>query len=138
METESSGPVRVLAVIVVDKQETVRRQMLSFGMVPVLLSRASELASHIRAEESYQVVLLPASLPNTDDWWSIWGELALLNPRPAILVYAPTASFQLWSGVLDAGGYDVIVEPLTDAKLKDALLRAAESYRSSESFDQDA
>jgi hypothetical protein len=52
----------------------------------------------------------------------------MLRPRPAILVYTQTATFQLWSGVLDAGGYDVIVEPLTDEKLREALLRAAESY----------
>jgi hypothetical protein len=32
------------------------------------------------------------------------GELALLTPRPAILVYAHTASFQLWPGVLEAAG----------------------------------
>jgi hypothetical protein len=51
----------------------------------------------------------------------------MLSPKPAILVYAQTATFQLWSGVLEAGGYDVIVEPLTDEKLKDAILRAAET-----------
>ncbi len=137
MEIEGSGQIRVLAVIAVDRQEAVRRQILSFGMVPVLVSRASQLTPHIRSGEAYEVVLLPASLPNTEDWWTIWGELAVLSPKPAILVYAPTASFQLWSGVLEAGGYDVIVEPLTDAKVKDALLRAADSYRSAESFEED-
>ncbi len=42
------------------------------------------------------------------------------------LVYARVATFQLWSGVLESGGYDVIVEPLTDEKLRQALLRAGE------------
>ena len=50
----------------------------------------------------------------------------MLRPKPAILVYAHAANFQLWSGVLEAGGYDVIVEPLTDEKLMEALLRASE------------
>ena len=130
---EKPGQIRILAVVSAEMQEQVRRQILSFGMVPVLVSRAAQLGPHLRAGEIYQVVLLPASLPNTEDWWAIWGELVLLSPKPAILVYAPTATFQLWSGVLEAGGYDVIVEPLTDAKLKEALLRAAESYFSSES-----
>jgi hypothetical protein len=132
METESSEKIRVLAVFSAERQEEVRRQIIAFGMEPVLVSRASQLAPLIREGEAYHVVLLPASLPNTEDWWAIWGELLMLSPRPVILVYAPTASFQLWSGVLEAGGHDVIVEPLTDAKLKDALLRAAESYDASD------
>ena len=40
--------------------------------------------------------------------------------------------------MLKAGGYDGIVEPLTDEKLKEALLRAAKSSNevSLESLDQ--
>jgi hypothetical protein len=128
METASSEKIRVLGVFSRERQDEIRRQILSFGMVPVLVSRASQLTPLIRDGEAYQVVLLPASLPSTEDWWAIWGELSMLCPKPVILVYAPTASFQLWSGVLEAGGYDVIVEPLTDTKLRDALQRAAESY----------
>ncbi|AXC13480.1 hypothetical protein ACPOL_4203 [Acidisarcina polymorpha] len=114
-------------------REDFRRKLTSFGMSPVLVSRAAELAHYVRHGEIYQVALIPAALQDSD-WWSIWGDLALLNPKPAILVYAHTASFPLWSGVLEAGGYDVIVEPFTDEKLKGAVLRAAESFaqRSSE------
>jgi hypothetical protein len=43
-------------------------------------------------------------------------------------VYAHTASFQLWSGVLEIGGYDVIVEPFTDEEIQRAVLRAAKSF----------
>ena len=125
--TEKPEQLRILAVVAADTQEKIRRQLTSFGMIPVLVSRATELAHHTRNGETYHVVLLPAALPKTDDWWAIWGNLVMLSPKPAILVYAQTATFQLWSGVLEAGGYDVIVEPLTDEKLKEALLRAAES-----------
>jgi CheY-like chemotaxis protein len=96
-------------------------------MSPVFVSRATELGDLARSGEIYQVALLPASLPDMD-WWTLWGELALFNRRPAILVYAHTASFQLWSGVLEAGCYDVIVEPFTDEKLKEVLLSAADSF----------
>jgi FixJ family two-component response regulator len=34
----------------------------------------------------------------------------------------------LWSGVLEAGGYDVIVEPFSDSDLQNAVLRAAKSF----------
>jgi DNA-binding NtrC family response regulator len=121
-----AGQIRILAVSAADLQEKLHRQISSFGMVPVVVQSAAQLAACIRAGEEFQVVLLPASLPNTEDWWAMWGDVATLSPKPAILVYAHTATFQLWSGVLEAGGYDVIVEPLSDDKLKDALLRAVE------------
>jgi hypothetical protein len=54
--------------------------------------------------------------------------LGLLNRLPAILVYAREATFQLWSGVLESGGYDVIVEPISDEELQGAVLRAAKSF----------
>jgi DNA-binding NtrC family response regulator len=127
MVTGTPEKLRILAVVAAEMQDEIRRQLTSFGMVPTLVSRATELAHQTRNGEIYHVVLLPAALPRTDEWWTIWGELVMLSPKPAILVYAQTATFQLWSGVLEAGGYDVIVEPLTDEKLKDAILRAAET-----------
>jgi DNA-binding NtrC family response regulator len=124
---DKAKQMRILALVAPEIQEAIRKQITSFGMIPVLVHSAAQLAPLIRTGEAYQVVLLPASLPNTEDWWTIWGDLATLSPKPAILVYAHSATFRLWSGVLEVGGYDVIVEPLTDEKLKDALLRAAES-----------
>ena len=125
---ENHDKVRILTVVPEEMQGEIRRQISAFGMSPVFVSRATELGHFVRSGEVYQIALLPAVLPDMD-WWTVWGELALLNPRPAILVYAHSASFQLWSGVLEAGGYDVIVEPFTDEKLKEALLRAAESFK---------
>jgi DNA-binding NtrC family response regulator len=124
---EKTKRIKILAVAAPEIQEQIRGQITSFGMIPVLVNSAAELTPRIRAGETYQVVLLPASLPNTEDWWAIWGDVVMLSPKPAILVYAHSATFQLWSGVLEAGGYDVIVEPLTDEKLEEALLRAAKS-----------
>lgn len=77
---------------------------------------------------NYEVVILPATLPN-EEWWAVWGELCLLKPRPAILVYSRSASFQLWAGVLEMGGYDLILEPFTDKEIQDAVLRAAKCFR---------
>jgi PleD family two-component response regulator len=90
-------------------------------------ARSIEAATLICEGDVFQVALLPASLSDTD-WWELWGVLALLNPRPALLVYAREATFQLWSGVLELGGHDVIVEPFSDEELQDAVLRAAKSF----------
>jgi DNA-binding NtrC family response regulator len=92
------------------------------------ISKAAELSHLALSRTSYHVALLPAALPD-NGWWALWGEIALLNPRPEILVYAHTASFQLWSGVLEVGGYDVIVEPFTDDEIQQAVLRAAKSFK---------
>jgi response regulator of citrate/malate metabolism len=73
-------------------------------------------------------VLLPASLPD-NSWWALWGEISLLSPRPEVLIYAPAASFRLWSGVLEAGGYDVLIEPFTAEQLEHAVLRAAACFQ---------
>ena len=124
---ENHDKVRILAVLTSDIEGRIQRQLNSLGMSPIFISHADELGHYVRNGEVYQVALLPASLPDMD-WWTIWGDLALLDQRPAILVYAHTASFQLWSGVLEAGGYDVIVEPFTPETLKEAVLRAAKSF----------
>jgi DNA-binding NtrC family response regulator len=126
--------VRVLAVLASDTHGEIRRQLNSLDVSPIFISRADELGHFVRNGEIYQVALLPASLPDMD-WWTIWGELALLDHRPAILVYAHTATFQLWSGVLEAGGYDVVVEPFTQEKLKEAVLRAAKNFEQQRDLD---
>ena len=91
------------------------------------IAKAAEVSHLALSRNSYHVALLPAVLAD-NGWWSVWGEIALLNPRPEILVYAHTASFKLWSGVLEMGGYDVILEPFTEQELQRAVTRAAESF----------
>jgi DNA-binding response OmpR family regulator len=124
---EKDRGVRILAVVPVELQAQIRRQLDSLGVTIDFVNRATELSHLALSRTLYHVALLPAALPDTG-WWSLWGEIILLNPRPEILVYAHIASFQLWSGVLEVGGYDVIVEPFTDEELQGAVRRAARSF----------
>jgi DNA-binding response OmpR family regulator len=119
--------VRVLAVVPVELQPQIRRQLGCLGVTIDFVDRATELSHLALIRTSYHVAILPAAFPDTS-WWSLWGEIALLHPRPEILVYAHTADFRLWSGVLEVGGYDVIVEPFTDEELQGAVRRAARSF----------
>lgn len=123
---ERDEAVRVLALAQPEKQVQIRRQLASIRVSLDFIERAVELSPMTRKHDFYHVALLPAALPDTD-WWALWGAVSLLNPRPAVLVYAQSASFQLWTGVLEAGGYDVIVEPFTDEEIQGAILRAAAS-----------
>lgn len=124
---ENHEDIRVLALVRLEQQKRVRRQLAPAGVSIDFIVKAADVSGLALSPKTYQVALLPASLPN-NDWWSLWGQFALLSPRPEILVYAQTASFQLWSGVLDLGGYDVIVEPFTDEELQAAVLLAARSF----------
>jgi FixJ family two-component response regulator len=76
---------------------------------------------------SYSVALVPDSLP-AHEWWSIWGQLTTMDPQPSILVYALSSDFPMWSGVLETGGFDVIVAPFAEAKLREAIKLAAEYF----------
>jgi hypothetical protein len=124
---EKDRGVRILAVVPVELQPQIRRQLGPLGVTIDFVNRATGLSHLALIRTSYHVALLPAALPDTC-WWSLWGEITLLNPRPEILVYAHAADFRLWSGVLEVGGYDVIVEPFTDEELQNAVRRAAGSF----------
>ncbi|HTZ58107.1 MAG TPA: hypothetical protein VMB49_08425 [Acidobacteriaceae bacterium] len=119
--------LRLLAMVPQEAQRRIRRLMAPIDVGVDFISRASEVSHLVLSQTSYQVALLPATLPDSG-WWSLWGEIALLHPRPEILVYAHAASFELWSGVLEAGGYDVLVEPFSGDELQRAVIRAAISF----------
>jgi len=125
---ENRNNVRILAVVSSDSEGQIQRHLTSPDMFAVFVSRAEELGNLVRNGEVYEVALLPAALPEGIDWWTIWGELAHLIRRPAILVYTQSANFHLWAEVLDAGGYDVVAEPFTRETLREAVLRAAWSF----------
>jgi len=119
--------LRMLAVVPPDRRVEIARQLAPLKPDLLFLERLAEAEFAIREDDVFQVALLPASLSDTD-WWELWGVLALLNPRPAILVYARKVTFLLWSGVLELGGYDVIADPFSDESLQGSVLGAAKSF----------
>jgi DNA-binding NtrC family response regulator len=127
LEVDKNPEVRILALVPGEVQGQIRRHLASLGVTIDFISKAAEMSHLALSRNSYHVALLPAVLPD-NGWWSVWGEIALLNPRPEILVYAQNATFKLWSGVLEMGGYDVIVEPFTEEELQRAVTRAAKSF----------
>jgi DNA-binding response OmpR family regulator len=117
----------MLAVVPPDRRAEIARQLGPFRPELCFVGHSAEAAAVIREDDVFQVALLPASLSDTD-WWELWGVLALLNLPPAILVYAREATFLLWSGVLELGGCDVIVEPFSDEELQAAVLVAVKCF----------
>jgi DNA-binding NtrC family response regulator len=89
--------------------------------------RPEDLA-RLAKKSSYSVVLLPSDLP-THQWLSTWALIITLEPRPSILVYARESDFSMWSGLLEAGAFDVIVAPFTRLKLLEAIESAVREFR---------
>jgi hypothetical protein len=122
-----SSHLRILLVIPAERRREITRQLQPLNAELVFADPSGQTEEGIEEDDIFQVAILPASLNDTA-WWKLWGVLGLLSKRPAILVYARETSFQLWSGVLESGGYDVIVEPFSDAEICNAVRRAAENF----------
>ena len=123
----SSARLRILLVIPVEQRREITRQLQPLKAELVFADSSGQTEGGIKEDDIFHVAILPATLADTA-WWKLWGVLGVLNRRPAILVYAREATFQLWSGVLESGGYDVVVEPFSDAQIQNAVLQAAQSF----------
>jgi hypothetical protein len=119
--------LRILLVIPAERRREITRQLQPLNAELVFTDPCGQTEVGIKEDDIFQVAIPPATLNDTA-WWKLWGVLGVLDERPAILVYAREATFQLWSGVLESGGYDVIVEPFSDAEIRNAVRRAAESF----------
>ena len=123
----SSTHLHILLVVPAERRREIAQQLLPLHAHLVFVNSSGQSEQTISDDEVFQVAILPATLGDTA-WWKLWGMLGLLNQRPAILVYAREATFQLWSGVLESGGYDVIVEPFSDVEIRSAVLQAAQNF----------
>jgi hypothetical protein len=123
----SSAQLHILLVVPAERRQEIARQLLPLHACLVFADSSGQTDDAISDDDIFQVAILPATLGDTA-WWKLWGMLGLLNKRPAILVYAREATFQLWSGVLESGGYDVLVEPFSDVEIRSAVLQAAQNF----------
>jgi PleD family two-component response regulator len=123
----SSAHLRILLVVPAERRRELARQLLPLHAHLVFANSSGQTEEPINDDDIFQVAILPATFSDIA-WWNLWGVLGLLNKRPAILVYAREATFQLWSGVLESGGYDLIVEPFSDVEIRSAVLQAAQNF----------
>jgi DNA-binding NtrC family response regulator len=124
----SGKDLRILAFVQPDRRAEFAERLANPRVKVLFVGDSAEAASIVGEEDVFQVALLPGELSDTN-WWELWSVLTRLHPTPAILVYSHDLSFPMWSGVLDVGGYDVVVEPFSDEELQDAVLRAAKSFQ---------
>jgi FixJ family two-component response regulator len=116
----------VLALIPYDMQRNMQHLGSAVAGILTICGNADDFAQRSR-ERIYAVALIPASLP-THEWWNLWGLLSVMEPQPSILVYTLSSGFPMWSGVLDAGGFDVLVAPFTETNLRRAVESATNYF----------
>jgi FixJ family two-component response regulator len=116
----------VLALIPSDRQRNMRHLKNAIVGDLTICGNADDFSQRAR-QKIYAVVLIPASLP-THEWWNLWGLLSTMEPQPSILVYTLSSDFPMWSGVLEAGGFDVLVAPFTEANLRRAIESATNYF----------
>ncbi|NYF53477.1 hypothetical protein [Tunturiibacter gelidoferens] len=124
MTENSTGDV--LALIPYDMQRSMRYLVNAVVGVLTICDNADDFAQHSR-QKIYAVALIPASLP-TQEWWTLWGLLSTMEPQPSILVYTLSSDFPMWSAVLEAGGFDVLVAPFTEVNLRTAVESATNYF----------
>jgi FixJ family two-component response regulator len=118
--------VNVLALIPIEMRSRMRELERAVSGDLTTCVHTDEFVQCSR-NRGYSVALVPDSLPS-HEWWTVWGQLTTLDPQPSILVYALSSDFPMWSGVLETGGFDVIVAPFSEAKLREAITLAAEYF----------
>ena len=123
----TSPHLRILLVIPTERRSEITRQLQPLNAELVFADPSGQTEEGIMEDDIFQVAILPATLNDTA-WWKLWGVLGVLHKRPSILVYAREATFELWSGVLESGGYDVIVEPFSDSEIRNAVRQAEENF----------
>jgi FixJ family two-component response regulator len=124
MTENSTGDV--LALIPYEMQRSMRHLVNAVVGVLTICDNADDFAQHSR-QKIYAVALIPASLP-TQEWWTLWGLLSTMEPQPSILVYTLSSDFPMWSAVLEAGGFDVLVAPFTEVNLRTAVESATNYF----------
>jgi len=106
----------------------IERMLTAHDKTVLCVRSVHEVAMLRQRNCNIQIAVLPDTLAG-HDWWELWGELTLFDQRPEILVYSGTPTFQLWTGVLELGGADVISVPIEEEELTAAISAAFKSFK---------
>jgi DNA-binding NtrC family response regulator len=119
--------LRILALVPYGMQDAMRSLEQAAAISLTACVSTDELAEK-SLDDTFAVALVPAGGLPPKEWWSVWGVVTSMEPRPSILIYAEKSDFSMWAGALDAGAFDLIVAPFTVEKLREAILSAAADF----------
>jgi DNA-binding NtrC family response regulator len=117
----------ILALVPFEKRAVLQDKLMLQGLDVAFIENPSEITALNRSGKTFSVAILPATLPDAG-MWALWGQVRLLSPRPEIVIYTPSVDFATWSGVLEAGGHDILIEPFSAQQLLIAITKAQKAF----------
>ncbi len=116
----------VTALIVMPQERRSRLLDHLTGMPGNILTASScgEAVEVLRYDPEVRVVLTDLTLPD-GSWFDVLNRVSDLNACVEVVVCARVADERLWTQVLEAGGFDVLVEPYQEGEVQRILGAAA-------------
>ena len=120
---------RVTALLVMPQERSTAllNHLTKMEASVIAAGSCGEAAELLREEPGVGVVLTDLCLPD-GSWFDVLNRVSDASPWAQVVVCARVADERLWTQVLEAGGFDVLVEPYQDREVR-RILGAAASGR---------
>ncbi len=119
-------PVTALLVMPPEKRSALLGHFTGVRMQVLTASNCREAADRLRAEPGVRVVLSDLSLED-GTWLDVMHDVDQRKAGAKVVVCVHLADERLWVRLIEAGAYDVLVEPYEDVEVKRILESASES-----------
>lgn len=113
-----------LVVMPPERRSDLIRHLSEIPVAVLTASSCAEAAELLRDSPAVRVVLTDLCLPD-GSWFDVLNRVSDLKSNTPVVVCARLADERLWSQVLEAGGFDVLVEPYEAAEVRRILSAAA-------------
>lgn len=129
MEAGMKSESTTLVVMQQDRRSGLIHHLSEIPVAVLTASSCAEAVELMRDSPAVRVVLTDLCLPD-GSWFDVLNRVGDLKPDAQVVVCARLADERLWSQVLEAGGFDVLVEPYEAPEVR-RILSAAVVGRSS-------
>jgi len=126
-EASMENAVTALVVMPQERRSVLLDHLCSIRAHVLTASSCGEAAELLRDDPAVRVVLTDLSLPD-GSWFDVLNRVGDLNTSAEVVVCARVADERLWTQVLEAGGFDILVEPYQEREVQ-RILSAATTGR---------
>jgi DNA-binding NtrC family response regulator len=127
------GPLTALVIMASERSPNLLRCLAGLEARALTAATCSEAAAALHREPAVDVVLTDLALPD-GSWCDVLNLTADLHPEAGVVVCARLADERLWTEVLDAGGFDILVEPFQEPEVRRIVTQASATRRLAAAF----
>ena len=116
------------ALIVMPPERSTLLQSQLAGIPPNIraVSSCEEAAEQLRDDPAINLVLTDLGLPD-GTWFDVLNLAGKFHPGASVVVCARVDDERLWTNVLEAGGFDVLVEPWEGSEVNRVMCAAVKA-----------